>query len=235
MAGKLLRNLKQIGTICFAVFSLFLYVNFAIASDTECGVKCDDSNDKKIIECIDGKLYKCNSGNWENLIFLTEDEHPGSCFSNHLPSKNGKRAFQSLNSGYWDFGYKTQAYFKDNKNYISSSLSQVAYVDDLCWACEVGLVWNDNSQNKCVKASPWQPACYADSSEGDDCIVNKNAKIAKCQALGSKSNGADVLTCTAWECNTGYLLRLDTAGVSLGRCDDEKTVCKDKCGDCGAD
>ena len=222
-----LPSLKQIGTICFAVFSLFLSVNFAIAGDTECGVKCDSSNDGKIMTYYgsDGcKSYKCSSGAWTKETKVSA----GSCNDSELPSKDGELAFQS----YWNFSEKNQAYFQTNKNYISGSSPQAAYVEDLCVACEVGLVWDSD---KCIKASPYQPACYADSSEGDNCTVNKNATIAKCQSLGSKSKDKNVLTCTAWECNTGYLLRLRTNGKSLGRCDDEKTVCDGKCSNCAAD
>ena len=201
-----------------------------------CGISCDESIVGKYVACVENeafKLYKCTrKDEWESV----DNAWVGFCHEKGL-APEGWVVFPEVK--YYPIEGEV-LYVKEDGYKIYSSL-EVKYdllrvpKDDFCYACESGKEY-DEKEKQCVEkgtgnkttkpvSKNYMPDCPAGAKKGDKCTVNPNASLAECMYLGkTDENDKAVLTCTAKECAENYVLRLNSAGKSNGRCDTKESA-----------
>ena len=120
MAGKLLRNLKQIGTICFAIFCL-VFPNFSWAN-------CTDDTYRMKFEDGNWLYQKCTGGNW------VSDQSPGhySCGAGtNIPDSTNDAKIWS--GKIWDDDQNLYAYWRGPGKKLDSE--GFALTEDVCIGC----------------------------------------------------------------------------------------------------
>ena len=223
MAGKLLRNLKQIGTICFAIFCL-VFPNFSWAN-------CTDDTYRMKFEDGNWLYQKCTGGNW------VSDQSPGhySCGAGtNIPDSTNDAKIWS--GKIWDDDQNLYAYWRGPGKKLDSE--GFALTEDVCIGCTRNEYY-DTEEAKCKK-SIYAPPCDTTQSAGQSCTFNDGAASAICKDIGFKSYDESVLTCVAQTCKEGYLLKLSTKrnGKSDGRCytkDKAEKTCPAKPNDCNGE